>query len=228
MIERPILFSGPMVRALLDGHKTQTRRVVKPQPDFDAARSALGGDTSMATVDVDQIGGLGLRRGDGMGYVQPNAACPYGRNGDRLWVRETARCSYRSEQPPTNRGCIGVEYQAGGSLTRNYTLEQRDALSWFPRTSHNADGAMRWTPAIHMPRWASRITLEVTGVRVERLNNISDADAAAEGWPGFTEDSGLDAMAWYSELWDSLNASRGYGWEANPWVWVVEFRRVAP
>jgi hypothetical protein len=169
--------------------------------------------------------------------------CPHGSPGDRLYVRETAKCGFRSEQPPKNAGCIGVDYKAGGGITRNYTIDRRDDYPWFPSKSHNADGLIRWAPAIHMPRWASRITLEVNCVRVERLQDISYEDALAEGVSDFaatfpddeksaigeTPEQTARRLQWpqrqYHLLWDSLNAARGFGWDANPWVWVISFRR---
>jgi hypothetical protein len=230
MKERPILFSGAMVRALLDGRKTQTRRIVKPQPDFETARNALGGDTSRATVAYDgTMGGIGLKRGTAIGYVFPNIHCPHGKPGDRLWVRETWA------QPTT--------------LDPGPTVYRADYPACVPAGFESVPPAesITWKPSIHMPRALSRITLEVTGVRVERLQSISEADAIAEGvdrlapysiyWrdyqthtfgPNCDDYTCLDAHESYRSLWDSLNAARGYGWDVNPWVWVVEFKRIKP
>lgn len=173
MKERPILFSGPMVRAILEGRKTQTRRVVKPQP---AHIAGIG-----TVLNIDTITGK---------------ACPYGKPGDRLWVRET---------------WDGVRLDGGGALV-----------------SYRADGDKpvtddgRWHPSIHMPRWASRITLEVVSVRVERLQEISEEDAMAEGVA--LAENYRGPVAHFASLWEQIN---GLGsWNANPWVWVVEFRRV--
>lgn len=210
MKERPILFSSEMVRAILDGRKTQTRRIAK------------------GVVAVHAVTGEALRELDSAG---PRVVCPYGTSGDRLWVRETAACGYRSEQPPHEIGRIGVDYKAGGSFERKYTLDRRDDYPWFPSRSHNVDGLIRWAPAIHMPRWASRITLEVTGVRVELLQDISEADAQAEGCSlecmtptGDDSGSAIYGPGGYRALWESINGSDS--WAANPWVWVVEFRRI--
>ena len=236
MKERPILFSGSMVRAILDCRKTMTRRIVKPQPFFDD-RGLLWWHWSKnaGSANIEPVGSPS---------EEWLARCPYGVAGDRLWVRETAKCGYRSEQPPQNKGCIGVDYQAAGSLMRNYALDRRDDYPWFPSRSHNVDGAIRWAPAIHMPRWASRIALEVTGVWVERLQDISYEDALAEGVSDFaatltdeernavgeTPEQTARRLEWpqrqYRLLWDSINAARGYGWDVNPWVWVVEFERI--
>ena len=165
MTERPILFSAPMVRAILDRTKTQTRRVVKLKPDY------------METF---------LRL--------PNkvACCPYGQPGGRLWVRETFE-----DCESALHSC--VLYRADGGT---------------PGT--------KWTPSIHMPRWASRITLEITGVRVERLQDISEEDAISEGTP-------FPCGGWvggYQKLWESIHGPGS--WDLNPWVWVVEFKRVTP
>lgn len=175
MKERPILFNGEMVRAILDGRKTQTRRAVKPQPHDMSAGDYYFGD-----------------------WVS-NAA--YGQPGDRLWVRETYRESPHS----------GLIYQA----------------------DHRYEG-YPWTPSIHMSRWASRITLQITGVRVERLQEISEEDAKAEGCIStakLTADgsdySGLYAYDAFCDLWDSL-AKPGMALADNPWVWVIEFKRINP
>ena len=173
MKERPILFSAPMVRALLAGTKTQTRRIIKPQhlAFFNQDAAAMLSDWNERPL-------------------------PYGQPGDRLWVRETFghfECNQHFKP-----GC-NVYYRADGNCLE---LEP-------------------WRPSIHMPRWASRITLEITSVRVERLQDISEADAIAEG---VYTDPACPAYDAYAQLWDEIN---GLGsWEANPWVWVIEFRRL--
>ena len=199
MKERPILFSAPMVRALLAGTKTQTRRIFKPDR---MTWDANGRYTTYA-----------MRGGElsttGSGPFKPSSwlhYCPYGQPGDRLWVRETfARIDGQT------RPWIETDYQA------TYTHGDRlgDTLGI----------KKRWTPSIHMPRHASRITLEVTGVRVERLQDISEADAIAEGvrnslhLPG-----GRFARENFEHLWWTVNGDGS--WESNPWVWVIEFKRV--
>lgn len=171
MAERPILFSGPMVRALLDGTKTQTRRVARPKRSIEPM--------------TDE--------------------CPYGAPGDRLWVRET------------------FAIYANGSVVYRASAEGLD-----PRSEQVL--CARWLPSIHMPRAASRLTLEITDVRVERLQKISEADAEAEGVAFMRKhpdiDETLTASQLYAALWDSINEKRGYGWDANPWVWVVSFKVV--
>lgn len=182
--ERPILFSGPMVRAILDGRKTQTRRVCKVQwaEPMPPERAAL--------LVAHQ--------------------CPYA-PGQRLWVRETW-------------AHIGGTDVSGWLCYRADINKRQDTLT----------RVRTWRPSIHMPRWVSRITLEVTGVRLERVQDISEADVAAEGCDNNPQEWNEDmnrygvARSSFAALWDSINIARGYGWEGNPWVWVVEFKRVQP
>lgn len=217
MKERPILFSGPMVRAILEGRKTQTRRVVKPQPEF------VWGSGNNGEAHVRYPGGT---------QPDPWIKCPYGQVGDRLWVRETWG-TFERYGIPVDRDLDKLAYRADGG-------------AFVPD--------MGWKPSIHMPRWASRLTLEIVSVRVERLQDISVGDALAEGIRcpdcGYTaRDSGIhldhaicinkwlqaskaEDVGWhpaieeFSELWDSINGEGS--WNANPWVWVVEFKVVQP
>ena len=198
MKERPIIFSGPMVRALLDGNKTQTRRVVKMKPHHQIEERDNGTPWPWMY--------------DGERDADSWMACPYGQPGDRLWVRETfARIDGQT------RPWIETDYKA------TYTHGDRlgDTLGI----------KKRWTPSIHMPRAASRITLEITSVRVERLQDISEADAQAEG---VTDDGSLvtdldgkdrgGTIAAYATLWEVIN---GVGsWDDNPWVWVLQFKHL--
>jgi hypothetical protein len=190
--ERPILFSGPMVQAILDGRKSQTRRMVK------ARELGLWNKT-----DCERDGDGWPLYEDDMGDYQ-RLSCPYGKPGDRLWVRETWKTA--------PGGGEDVYYRADGHI---------DIKEW------------PWKPSIFMPRWASRITLEVTGVRVERLWQITEADAIAEGCreeEGSPEDIAiLGPGSWtakleYMMLWEEINGEGS--WAKNPWVWVVSFRRV--
>lgn len=206
--ERPILFSGEMVRAILEGRKTQTRRVMRTQPH------------TPAHVDPSTRGAMwaGARGDHGL-------ACPYGMPGDRLWVRETWATGNAWNQTapralPGDR--VEIFYDADGKFRNGGAVEI---------------GKLR--PGMFMPRWASRITLEVTGVRVQRVQEISEADAGAEGmlFNGTYYQGGPHAVSGckvfslavqaYRDLWDHLNAKRGHGWDVNPWVWVIEFKRVA-
>ena len=212
--EKPILFSGEMVRAILDGRKTMTRRVIKPQPEHDDvilrypnpygnAEAALPPDYPDA--DAGAMAG------------RDEWICPYGAPGTRLWVRE----SFALHGGVNEEGSQTIEYRADAVKDDS---GERDGW-WFGYRF--IPGSMPWRPLIHMPRWASRITLEVTAVKVERVQDISEDDARAEGvrgnaigpWgcEGLIED--------FSELWDSINAKRGYPWASNPWVWVVSFER---
>lgn len=177
MTERPILFSGAMVRAILDGRKTQTRRLINPQP----------------TMIVDGVARIPSARRKVSGYDIPanqDARSPYGQPGDRLWVRETV--------------CLA------GSVP-------------FYRADGETFAKVRWSPAIHMPRTASRLTLEVLEVRVQRLQEIGEEDAVAEG----VEMVPFGSMRGeFHALWDSINAKRA-PWASNPWVWALTFSKVA-
>lgn len=206
MTERPILFSAPMVRALLAGTKTQTRRVVKKSECWpvSAVRATMleSRGTAMA-VDAQRL------------TYGPEIKCPYGQPGDRLWVRETF-CKIIGQ----SGGWIETDYKAtythGDRLGDNYGVKKR------------------WTPSIHMPRDASRVTIEITSVRVERLQDISFADAAAEGlhctsdrldrWSANGSSWHATPQQAYRALWEQINGPGS--WEANPWVWVVGFHRI--
>ena len=242
MKERPILFSSPMVRAILDGRKTQTRRVVKPQPE-----SVHDGEPywHVGGYRAWQFRGIAdlLRIGTNNPLV-----CPYGQPGDRLWVRETFQiCSNfhvdcRDDKPP---------FSDGRPVKRNndpdypvweqcyYAASDKCPELLSPETE---EIEARWRPSIHMPRWASRILLEIVSVRVERLQDISEADAKAEGaqfdaWVNANTGNDLDDFTlsdsidgpWchrngFANLWQSINGPES--WQANPWVWVIEFKRV--
>lgn len=193
MKERPILFSGPLVRAILKGRKTQTRRVVKPIPQ-------MVSDKNIATWDGDAA--VLMRLLDKAGRT-----CPYGGSGARLWVRETFRL-FDSSECACYDHCNCMSYH--GKPVYRATAD---------------DGESKWTPSIHMPRWASRITLEITNVRVERLQDISESDANSEGCmlEPFDQDW-TQCRRWFMELWESINGAGS--WDANPWVWVIEFKRV--
>ncbi len=231
MTEHPIIFSTEMVKAILDGKKTMTRRVIKPQPKI---VHALYPD---ATIETEQL----FKNTERL-------KCPYGQIGDSLWVRET------------------------WNYLPNEAIENPDAPNpkvWYLadfNTRHNF--AYPWKPSIFMPRWASRITLEITNIKVERLQEITEEDAKAEGfeaekpkiwWQGYREwdlrDGRTDllhqqsfgdkppdwmiephrmqdrpdllttAKSWFISYWEHLNFKRGYSWESNPWVWVIEFKK---
>ncbi len=224
MKERPILFSAPMVRAILDGRKTQTRRAVKPQPDVAGKDFA-----AQFTAKDEELGRLGK--------IIP---CPYGVPGDRLWVRETwawldwchqGSYSYVPPELPT----YPPHFVAadGGRRTVKFKADYSEKTAW------GMTGEPKWQPSIHMPRCASRITLEITGVRVERLQDISAKDILAEGAVARAHDSQfghnpvsafdgkcyLDLVSLWAHGWQSIHGPGS--WEANPWVWVIEFKRIA-
>jgi len=236
MKQRPILFSGPMVRALLDGSKTQTRRVGKIQsPDFfgikaEAVRHATLGYQIQATHDA--YPGRGTAR-------HAICVCPYGQPGDQLWVREEHYKFGHWEPVP------GVRTKGGRQKWKFVTDTDEtlyEAPDQYRKGRHHKDPSTQaWHKRLarFMPRAASRITLEITGVRVERLQAISEVDAIAEGctqnhngyyWGGPHPVSGLKQMATaksaYQDLWESINSPGS--WNSNPWVWVIEFKRVAP
>lgn len=189
MKERPILFSAPMVNALLDGSKTQTRRAMKNPPSVLGFRPWLGRQ---------------WERLDGKGHMLDIINCPYGQPGDRLYVKETfahhvqAIGAKRDEDGP-------FVYAADGEFSKQYRLGDK------------------WKPSIFMPRCASRILLEIADIRVERLQDISEEDAKAEGCFALG-DCECTAVRQYRELWESINGAGS--WDANPYVWVIEFTRI--
>lgn len=217
MRERPIFFNGDMVRAVLNGSKTQTRRIMKVQPH--------------AGVRNSPFVKSGIEDGHGKELV-----CPFGAVGDRLWVRETFATL-------GNEDGVAIDWddnlvKGGGREAAHIyraSCEQRpgnyglwsipDDAFWKPHTDNmQYEGA--WVPSIHMPRWASRITLEITSVRVERLKHVPRDRIIAEGYPAERAADGgyYDPFLWYRDLWESIYGEGS--WQANPWVWVVEFKRV--
>lgn len=244
MKSRPILFSAPMVRALLDGSKTQTRRIA-PIRNLNIRRHP--GD--MVTWSVSFLkaikGVLSSHSGAKVSELQARRIIasqfnPYGQPGDQLWVRENGW-----ERPLRTPNMM----RRGADTWKPYYFDA-DGLTEQDSADFKAWGFKR-RPSIHMPRWASRITLEITGVRVERLQDITEVDAEAEGLAAITKDGktikygipdrdglpGNDDEGWawtkwstdprkaYRTLWESINGPKS--WDANPWVWVVEFKRIA-
>lgn len=215
--ERPILFSAPMVRALLDGSKTQTRRAVKLPRTRDAF---VLEDHGAGWWPYQSDDGESSLCNDGMEHPY---TCPYGKPGDRLWVRENGW--ERPERTPR-------QMREGADTWAPYYFDA-DGLSWSDAEDLKAWGFKR-RPSIHMPRWASRILLEITNVRVERLQDISESDARAEGcdpWNDLAGVSGVTVaeLVWgyrraYAHLWDQINGAGA--WDANPWVWAVSFKRI--
>jgi hypothetical protein len=201
MKEHPILFSAPMVRAILDGRKTQTRRVVKFNP-WPTTETQQDKHRVFKSVFRHNDGGFGWLSGEDTDgkfsrYLKsdPGKQCPYGMVGDRLWVRETF----------CDTGLNRAVYRVDTAVE-----------NWKYR---------RWRPSIFMPRWAARITLEIVRVGVERLQTINEVDARAEGVEPVVECVGSYTYA-YAQLWDVINKKRGFGWKVNPWVWVVSFRKL--
>jgi hypothetical protein len=184
--ERPILFSGPMVKALLSGEKTQTRRVIFKGSD---PRDHMPW----------RVAGTHWQDGD------DPLRCPYGNVGDLLWVRET--------------------WARRSGLRIDMILRP-----FFAADGDNLPPGYRWTPSIHMPRWASRITLRITDVRVQRLNSITNADIVAEGVPPIGPEHDPRVLRDdFRQLWDSINGGRdGCDWASNPWVWAISFERIKP
>ncbi|EDS7120635.1 hypothetical protein S715_002796 [Salmonella enterica subsp. enterica] len=217
MKERGMIFNAEMVRAILEGRKTQTRRPVKPQPEL---------------TQNSGFSWNGVVYGAGSNDRETNrnfahAKCPFGKPGDRIWVRETFRVHSRATDVAT------LVYRAS---VRNSWTEQTHRV---PVAVCNKQVTPdKWTPSIHMPRWASRILLEITAVRVERLHSISERDALREGlfqlpasgryclqpgmqYFGMASHSAKEVYSW---LWASIYGEES--WAANPWVWVIEFKRV--
>lgn len=292
--ERPILFSGPMVRAILEGRKTQTRRVVKDlhvrtrkQISSELPGCSLSADPRwLYEADLNKAGAVSARVGvgrEGLLGLKPGEfdfRCPYATgetilsnsttwrilagSGQRLWVRETWA---RYEPFP-----VSGESSTDGMLCLPALPLDNELLPyWRKRLVFAADGDWkkpededgkgaydpRWRPSIHLPRWASRITLEINDVRLERLQNITPDDACSEGtqYPVSKSDTSGQVhplinisnkhitphlmalknnythenlmLAHFAGLWDSINAARGFGWDSNPWVWAITFRRLA-
>lgn len=237
--ERPILFSGPMVRAILDGRKTQTRRVMRIQPTAPA---------TMLKFDPPAVACWAIwpRQKPDESGSHPDHGCkfPYGVVGDRLWVRETWRTGKSlDEKSPTQiaADCLDAGYRKPWAPIQ-FVADGSEMNGGRAIEDFNGWGKTRVN--IHMPRWASRLTLEITGVRVERLNSISEADAAAEGCepvpcPHMSHEPGIgcsDCMnsGWiepaaneFASLWDQINGKK-HPWASNCWVWVVSFKRATP
>lgn len=209
MKEHPIIFSKPMVRAILKGKKTQTRRIVKPQPERWVTQAGFSWITPKGEISF---------RGDtANGPAEYSIPLKY-QKGDRLWVRET----------------FWIEDCFDDEGKKDLRVEYRADLTDYEEAE---DGV--WKPSIYMPRWASRINLEIVSVRIERIQDISDDDVIAEGPIGVPRSVNFQelipelqmtymeiARDFFIKLWDQLNDKRGFGWKENPWVWVIEFKRV--
>ena len=227
MKARPILFTGAMVRAILDGSKTQTRRAVElphanPLGQWEAMQ--WGGPTGGRTAKGETVP---AQMAIGHSRTGQILVSPYGQPGDRLWVRESFMPAPLEAAPGPSQTPWSIAYAAGGQAELLAPSQYNPMLYTYER----------WTPSIHMPRWASRITLEITSVRVERLQDVSEADAQAEGIAyserfrgyciGMAEHfhSG-DPRESFRGLWQSINGPDS--WAANPLVWVLSFKKVTP
>lgn len=221
MSERPILFNADMVRAVLDGRKTQTRRIMKSQPVPSKTREgdfwfSCNKTRSMVHVS-DFIPGNCANLPDAHEYL--SMCCPFGAVGDRLWVRET----WMPDAPRDGYWGDVEFYGCKGSPLSMIPELYRKPEHCIHRASWDGSGMNGWTPSIHMPRWASRITLEITGVRVERLQNMSGEDARSEGF-AYENSHVLGDIDEFSRVWTSIYGADS--WQVNPWVWVIEFQRV--
>lgn len=205
--ERPILFSGEMVRAILDDRKTQTRRIADRVAGFGKVRQFGPSDTPGYDYHFR------CRRGLWQDFrlTELLERCPFGQPGDQIWVRETWGVSaiYDEVKPSLIGRGLGV---GPGKPPCKVA---------YPATENHK--GIRFRPSIHMPRWASRITLEITDVRVEQLQDISEADAIREG---IAKSNHTSPRYRFANLWQSINGPES--WDLNPWVWVVEFKRVDP
>ncbi|EKS8533925.1 hypothetical protein AAIP97_003385 [Klebsiella pneumoniae] len=235
MKERGMIFNGEMVRAILDGRKTQTRRIMAPQPADDIERGIF--------PNPEVIGWKSSRRhkhGSTTAHF-----CHYGKPGDRIWVRETwgvvshafSDDGLMIDWVPDRPATAIHEMPFGNGYYSGYAIYAADGdFTWGDDDGYE-DGRSCWKPSIHMPRAASRILLEITDVRVERLNAISEEDATAEGvppagsllpdYPGtFLTPKGdfATAKVAFQRLWESIYGAEN--WQANPWVWVIEFKRI--
>jgi hypothetical protein len=231
MKERPIPFSGEMVRAILEGRKTQTRRVLRKQPLDILPMKIPNAWVTLQTRDPNH--GQHIR-------------CRFGVPGDQLWVRETWKIASFMEGEP-----VEFQYKADGAMAEeNLCSDNWEYEDWYERVCiqstdqlekmacpKDEDGIyhwetgkspLPWRPSIFMPRWASRIQLEIVNIRVERVQEIKTKDIIAEGVR--PDEHYLGSANRYRHafdyLWDSLNSKRGFGWDVNPYVWVIEFKRV--
>lgn len=233
MKEKPIFFSEEMVLAVLAGRKTQTRRPVKFK-FRDGCRDA-------STLQVGNYctghprSGFVLRGGAGGCWkdVTHPLQCPYGNKGDRLWVRETwSDVNYDGSEAIAYRADSEVNLLSNDSTflddvgvfnPHDVRLAKLHFGNWYADLIAGTEG--RWRPSIHMPRWASRIQLEITNVRIERLKHVPREGVLAEGYPIERQEwaNEYDPFIWFKDLWGSIYGDKH--WDTNPWVWVVEFRR---
>lgn len=239
--ERPILFNGAMVRAILSGAKTQTRRVMKPQPEPTSSDYPMPGHRwpskahqTMLHVETEMQKLTGLA----------GHACPFGQPGDRLWVRETWMPGYYHEADHEDGPQVSIIHRANNAEVTVAAPSYELAEQWEREFSEDGDEAPPWRPSIHMPRWACRLVLEITSVRVERLQALPEADWEAEGisfcmeHPSTAAGHAFNEAEHYAIAGVSMRgtpedhgmraqfAEQGLDWDSNPWVWVIEFKRI--
>ncbi|HGF8925571.1 TPA: hypothetical protein ACNAAR_001261 [Yersinia enterocolitica] len=226
--EKGILFNAEMVQAILSGRKTQTRRIMKVQPSEHFHPQTIHGAMDFTAHwytpgVIDKDGYLQPARKDVFGVADEDEGytCPLGAVGDQLWVREKFYQHGVWNQPYFGECSDPEDAYFSGDKRVLYAADGGSVKHGGTR-----DDFWRSRPSIHMPRWASRIDLLITGVRVERLNTISTGDAMAEGYPAEREATGgpLDAWLWFRELWDGIYPDNTF--EVNPWCWVIEFERM--
>ncbi len=231
MKERPIIMGAESVQAILEGRKTQTRRVIDPH------KYNIGGwDMPVSKSDIEA--GYPVYQDNNGDFHSVVERCPYGKVGDRLWVRETWKPgAWRSD------GRVAIDYQASPELTHTPWIFTGNKIKQFifrwleevieSGLEPNSEGRyeweagmspLKWKSPLFMPRWASRITLEITDIRVEMVQDITGEDALKEGFCNYGTD--VDTLDAFCEAWQKLNANRGYPWEKNPWVWVITFKVV--
>jgi hypothetical protein len=228
MNEHPILFSGEMVTAILDGRKTLTRRVVKNSP------CTCGNPPGVSDCKLQNIGANQWACGS-LSYTGEFVRCPYGRIGDRLWVRETLGWESYATNGLSDLWYISDHKEVDADIPANWE-PPRNAIQTFWESGDSIPGggfsySQGTVASIFMPRWASRITLEITNIRVERLQDISDDDAKAEGIQPNAGDCGFGCECCelpttiFARLWDKINGKK-YPWDSNPYVWVLEFKKI--
>lgn len=239
MKERPIIFSDESVRAILDGRKTQTRRVAKLYPSMTGKKFVVFPPEEIVRFDDGTFNYLST------GALSGPYACSYGKPGDRLWVRETWQFI---GWPSIDDNDWVIQYKNGECKAVDAEKFQDHDMTYWEQCSDDLNKAgwptdddglfyppdpsmdwyencpTRWRSSMFMPRWASRLALEIVDVRAEPLQDISEADAIAEGPPDIKNIWSHRIM--FERLWDRFNAKRGFPWESNPWVWVIEFRKV--
>jgi len=241
MKERPIIFNGEMVRAILDGRKTQTRRVFKKHqvpkynPDYDKRWSYM---KYSSVAQIDPRYGFCV-----FGETEKDCAkellpyCPYGKPGDRLWVRETWRTREKldkySPKQIMERCKDAFDLRDGDHPCPVHYLADDYKTTWGDNDKDDFGDWGKTRASIHMPRWASRIDSLITDRRAERVQDISEYDSKSEGVIsneekfGFKDQSIVSKYKWqFMYLWDSINKKRGLGWDENPWAWVIEFELI--